>query len=104
MGRLVCPSKEIDEDADDKAHLDTEAPKVIKYINASKGHEYIVDRVLTPDEGITHDVFKEQEDEAPADDDDEEGKKKETVNDVLAGYKGVVYVPEVIREKRMHFQ
>ena len=29
VGKLVFPSKEIDEEADDKAHLDDEAPKVI---------------------------------------------------------------------------
>lgn len=46
VGKLVCPSKEIDEEADDKAHLDEEAPKVIKFMHASKGHEFMVDCVL----------------------------------------------------------
>lgn len=47
VGKLVYPSKEIDEEADDKAHLDEEAPKVIKYMHASRGHEFMVDVVLS---------------------------------------------------------
>ena len=105
IGRLVYPSQPIEEDADEMAHLNIEAPKVIKYINASKNHEFMVDSVLSPEEGITHDVFKEGEDEAPADDEEEEegGNKDKPVDSILTSFKGVVYVPEVIREKRMHF-
>ena len=77
IGRLVYPSKAIEDDDDDTAHLDTEAPKVIKYINASKGHEFLVDTVLAPDAGITHDVFKEGEGEDPAEESGaEEGQEK----------------------------
>ena len=104
MGKLVYPSKDIDDDADGDAHLDKEAPKVIKYLTASEGHEFMVDVVLTPEEGITHDVFKDQEDDEKNEDEEEEGKEKAAETDVLKSYKGVVYVPEVIREKRMHFQ
>ena len=102
MGRLVYPSKSIEDDAEGDAHLDKEAPKVVKYLTGSKDHEFMVDVVLGPDEGITHDVFKDQEDEAKSEaGEEEEGKAGEP--DILKSYKGVVYVPEVIREKRMHF-
>ena len=43
---MVHPAKEIDEEADDKAHLDEEAPKVIKFMHASKGHEFMEGVVL----------------------------------------------------------
>ena len=57
---MVYPAKEIDEDADDKAHFDEEAPKVIKYTHASKGHEFMVDVVLTEETAeLSHSVFKE---------------------------------------------
>ena len=106
IGRLVHPSKEIADDDDDTAHLDTEAPKVVKYINASKGHEFLVDSVLAADSGITHDVFKEsEEDPDPAASEGEENATKAAEPDsVLKNYKGVVYVPEVVRETRMTFQ
>ena len=94
MGKLEYPSKAIDEDADGDAHLDKEAPKVIKYITASKSHEFMIDVVLGPDDGITHDVFKDQEDDAKSDaGDDEDGKDKSGEPDILKSYKGVVYVP-----------
>ena len=106
IGRLVYPSKKIADDDDDKAHLDSEAPKVIKYINASKNHEFMIDAVLPPEEGITHDVFKEgDEGEEAAAESGEEGEAKAEVpaDSILKSFKGVVYVPEVIREKRMSF-
>ena len=60
FGKLVYPAKEIDEDADDRAHFDEEAPKVIKYTHASKGHEFMVDVVLTEETAeLSHSVFKE---------------------------------------------
>ena len=47
FGKLQYPEKEIEEDADPSSHIDDEASKVIKYSHASKGHEFMVDRVLT---------------------------------------------------------
>ena len=60
FGKLVYPAKEIEEDADDRAHFDEEAPKVIKYTHASKGHEFMVDVVLNEETAqLSHEVFKE---------------------------------------------
>ena len=65
VGKLRFPEKEIDEEADDKAHQDEEAPKVIKFMHASKGHEFMVDCVLTAEQApISHKVFDQQDDEA----------------------------------------
>ncbi len=68
IGKLVHPSKEIDEDADDKAHLDDEAPKVIKFIHSSKGHEFMNAVVLTEEEApLSHEVFKKGDDDGEDD-------------------------------------
>lgn len=66
----------------------------------------MVDAILAPEEGITHDVFKDIDDDPAADEksEEEDGKPAKAVDNILANYKGVVYVPEVVREKRMHFQ
>lgn len=51
--------KLIEEDAGENDHLDEEAPKVIRYLYATDDHAYLIDRCLPPDQGITHDVFRE---------------------------------------------
>jgi hypothetical protein len=62
---LVCPLKPIEDDSDDKAHLDEEAAKVLQYIRTSKAcgitqdHKYMIDRVIGPETGRTHEVFRE---------------------------------------------
>ena len=107
VGKLVHPSKEIDEEADDKAHLDDEAPKVVKFMHASKDHEFMVDVVLSQEDApITHKVFKEGEDDGEAEpgsdaEADEEGK--ESSKDIIETFKHS-YVKECVREKDMHFQ
>ena len=110
IGKLVHPAKEIDEEADDKAHLDDEAPKVIKFMHASKGHEFMVDCVLDNEEApISHEVFKEGEDGEEEAKDDEEGSNagEEVVagkdKDIIETFKHS-YVPEVVRNPRMHFK
>jgi hypothetical protein len=46
IGKLVSPKRPINEDDDENAHKDDDAPKIIHYINATKGHEYLVDKIL----------------------------------------------------------
>lgn len=57
IAKLVCPRKPIEDESDDKAHLDEENPKVLQYIRATKDHQFIVDRVLGPELGRTHEIF-----------------------------------------------
>ena len=64
VGRLQFPERKIKIDDDDKAHLDYEAAKVIKFIHASEDpnseledHKFVEGTVLKPNEGITHSVF-----------------------------------------------
>jgi len=79
IGKLVAPTKKIKEDDDDRAHIDADAQNIIHFLNASKGHEYLVDAILKQDQGLTFDVFKDAEnppaEEAPAEGD--EGAKPE---------------------------
>lgn len=110
VGKLVFPSKEIDEEADDKAHLDEEAPKVIKFLHASKGHEFMVDCVLSQEEApISHEVFKEAED-GDGEEAAEAEEGSEAGGDTPAKEKDIIesfrhsYVAEVVREPRMHFE
>jgi hypothetical protein len=58
---------------------------------------------LAPDQGISHDVFKEHSQAAePEGGEGEPETKKE--EDILETFKGVVFVKEVVREPRMNFQ
>ena len=83
IGKLRHPEKEIEEDGDPNAHLDDESAKVIKYSHASKSHEFMVDVVLTPEEGVlTHSVFAEG-----GDDDDGDGDGDDLNSDGAASQK-----------------
>jgi len=107
FGKLVFPAKEIEEDADDKAHFDEEAPKVIKFTHASKGHEFMVDVVLGEEEApLSHEVFKESVEEDPEEGNAEEGEDPTVTSqkpkDIIDTFKHK-FVPEVVREEKMHF-
>lgn len=43
IGKLVAPKKSISDEDDDRAHMDEEAQKIIHFLNASGGHEFMVD-------------------------------------------------------------
>lgn len=106
IGKLVLPKKKIQDNDDDRAHIDEEASKIIHFMNATKGHEYLVDAILKQEQGLTFDVFKEDEptpeEEQPPPEEQEEGAPVEVKEpeEVLPKY---IYVKEVVREPRMHF-
>ncbi len=105
IAKLVAPTRPIEDDADDRAHLDEEAPKVLQYIHATKDHQFMIDRVLTPEVGLTHDVFKETSaGEEPAEEEEAAEGAPPKSTDILDTYKGFVYVPEVVRNQRVHYQ
>ena len=74
IGKLVYPIRPIEEDAGENEHLDEEAPKVVRYLYATPDHKFLIDRCLKPDEGITHDVFKESS-QANLEEEDPEGQE-----------------------------
>ena len=107
VGKLVQPKKKIKEDDDDKAHFDLDSPQIIKFLNATEEHKYLVDAVLKPDQGLTFDVFK---DEAEPVVDSEEQPPEEEQQPFKVKFKEVtenlprsIFVKEVVREPRMHF-
>lgn len=101
----MAPTKKIKEDDDDRAHIDADAQNIIHFLNASKGHEYLVDAVLKPDQGLTFDVFKDPEG-APAEEAPAEGEEGKPVAEKAPEQEKLprsVYIKEVVREPRMHF-
>jgi hypothetical protein len=104
VGKLVQPKKAIKDDDDDTAHLDTDASQQIHFMHSTGGHEFLVDKVLKQDEGITFDVFKEEETKSEpdkkGDDSDEDNTKEVEVKEKLPHH---VLVQEVVREPRMHY-
>jgi hypothetical protein len=79
IGKLERPRKPIGEADDDKAHVDKEGTKLIRFMYTSKGHEFMKGKLLKADQGITHSVFAEAgnaaAEEAPAEE-AEEGADK----------------------------
>lgn len=63
----MSPKRPILEDDNDSAHKDEEAPKIIHFLNSTKQHAFMVDKILKQEQGLTFDIFKEEE-QAPADD------------------------------------
>lgn len=49
IGKLEKPRKDINEEDDDKAHADRENPKLIKFVYASKDHEFMKGKILRID-------------------------------------------------------
>lgn len=108
IGQLDPPMKPIKDDDDDTAHIDAEAPLVIKFKHANKDHEeFMIDAVLTNDQGIAHGLFREGEEEGEAeaaaeDEEDPDVKKVAKVIDILTTSK-FKYIPEVVEEPKIHF-
>jgi hypothetical protein len=46
IGKLMVPMKDINEDDDDRAHLDEENPKVIRFLYANDNHEFMQEKIL----------------------------------------------------------
>lgn len=60
IGKLEHPFKEIGDDADESAHLNTDSPEIIKFLFSNEDHRAkVVGTSLKPGQGITHGVFDE---------------------------------------------
>lgn len=106
IAKLVCPLKPIEDGSDDKAHLDEEAPKVLQYIRATKDHQFMINRVLGPELGRTHEIFTPPvvvEEKLPEEEEEGVIRQEKPPADILTSFKHL-YVSEVVREPRMHFQ
>lgn len=82
----------------EKAHIDEDAPQVIRYIAASAGSEFMIDQTLNDTEGeATYSIWKE--DEPPAEETEEEKLIRESQKDKLK----TVCVDDVINDPRIKF-
>jgi len=75
VGRLERPRRAIGDDDHDGAHKDMDNPKVIRFITANDEFMFMKDKVLRNDQGVTHDVFKEEKVEEELDENGEPIKK-----------------------------
>ena len=101
IGRLIKPNKQIQEGDDDKAHENPEANEIIRYIYATQDHEFMINKTLSQEQGLTHDVFKpevQKEDEGITSD-IEDHKPKEPLN-ISPKH---LFISEVVRENRVHY-
>ncbi len=58
VGKLEHPRLKIEDKDNDRAHIDREAPKVVKYIHASpEDHQYMIGKILKPGQGLSHNAF-----------------------------------------------
>lgn len=109
IGKVQKPKRKIRDDQNDKAHIMPSAPEEIMIQYASEGCEFIVDKILKQEDGITYDLFREGEGEAeeekkeevPAEEGEEgEEKKVAPPKEKLPKH---IFVPEVVREDRIHY-
>lgn len=77
------------------------------FCNATGGHGFLIDKVLKQEQGITFDVFKEDE---PVEEEREEEVLDEDGNPIIKPPKEIpeqfpkyLFVPEVVRDPRMHY-
>lgn len=106
VGKLELKMQPIQDDDDDKAHIAEDAPLVIKFKHANGDHEPImVGAVLAKEQGICHELFRDEGDEegdGGAEEGGDEPAEEGDDGDILRSYKHK-YVPEVVREPKIHF-
>lgn len=61
IGKVVQPKKAIQENDNDRAHIDRDADHVITYLSANQEHSFLIDKSLRKDQGVTFDVFNDPE-------------------------------------------
>lgn len=108
IGKLIKPHKSITDEDDDKAHEDPEAVEIIKYIHASPDHDFLIEKTLTPEQGLTHNVFKPSDAEGEGDDKaneeaNNEGEGEQEPKEPQKVIPNHVFVPEVVREPKIHY-
>jgi hypothetical protein len=104
LGSWQSLNKEIDDESDDKAHIDEEAQEQIEIIHSSpKEFDFLVGQTIKPDEGVTHKLYKEGDDnEGEGDDPPEEGEGEETKEPKSDDPKHI-FIQEVVREPKIKY-
>ena len=55
IGRLEQTKKEIKEGDNDAAHVDEAGAQIVRYISATKDHDFMIGKFLKTNEGVTSD-------------------------------------------------
>lgn len=98
IGKLEKVKKPISLLDNEKAHIDEDAPMVIRYISASKHSEFMLGKVLTEEQGeATYSIWKEEE-EPVMDNEEENGEPVEKREKVKC-----ISVDDVVTDPRIHF-
>lgn len=64
----------------------------------------MIGKILNPEQGVCHDLFKPQEDEAPPEDGSQNGEVQPKVEDILTTYKHeFIDVKNLVTNNRLHF-
>lgn len=107
VGKLIKPNKPIKDDSDDKEHEDPNTTEIIKYIHATPDQQFLIERTLTPEQGLTHEILKRVVKEGEGDGEAKDGgKEDEGCQEPEEPSKPVpqnIFVPEDVREPRMHY-
>ena len=101
IGKIVKPIKEIKEDSNDTEHLDPSAAEQIQFMHASGEHEFLVDKIIKQEDGITYqELFATPDPEPVVPEDGEEADPNAVVPEKLPKF---IIRDEVVREGKMHY-
>jgi len=112
VGKIKTPINPIKDGDDDTAHIKADAVPEIQFMYSTENADFMVDKVLKQDQGITYSLFttpegEENKDEAEAaaeEEVDEDGNKivkpPKPQAEKLPKH---ILVPDVVREPRMHY-
>lgn len=104
IGKLEHRYKAIEDDDDETAHIEEEAPLVLKFKHASKDHQFMIGKILNPEQGVCHDLFKPQEDAEAPEEPEDGAEVTPKVDDILTTYKHeFIDVKSLVTNNRLHF-
>lgn len=108
IGKMVLPKKSINDTDNDQAHIQADAVPHINFGYADPEHNFIVDKILKPDQGVTYELFndappEEAEAEAAPEVDDEGNEIPKPVKEPEEILPKKLVVNEVVRESKIHF-
>ena len=103
IGKIVKPIKEIKDDSNDTDHLDPSAAEQIQFMHASGEHDFLVDKILKQEDGITYRELFATEDAVPEPAAPEEGEEVDPNAVVPEQLPKYILREEVVREDKMHY-
>lgn len=114
IGQLQKQKKKINDDSNDKGHIDETLPSIIKYIATSEDDHFMVGKFLKADEAFSSEVFKADEPAPPTGEQEKEGspekkkegeeiKKEADEKPKISNVPKTLFVPDVTKESKLKF-